>query len=247
MPGAAAKSLRMTAASPSRSSPLSHDSNTHIGFQRDAWQVLFQGSASGINTVEARCQGVGRFALRIPDESIGTRALPTCPDRRQQVAQQSGQPYLGFRYLELQPRHGPAGGGHLPTVVAVRISVRGAQGRDSLTGRMWKCGVLVSGPGELAPECWFTLRSAGIPVPDDRLLRHRIHTDADFAGPAPGEVGVIPGRSRRPLSGRCLCLSALGVMTTGAAATFLAPSATTGNVGEWTPAARRRFRVFTAF
>ena len=107
MPGAAAKSLRLTAASPSRSAPLSHDSNTHIGFQRDAWQVLFQGSASGVNTVEARCQGVGRFALRIPDESIGTRALPTCPDRRQQVAQQSGQSYLGFRYLELQPRHGP--------------------------------------------------------------------------------------------------------------------------------------------
>ena len=83
MPGAATKSLRMTAGSPSRSSPLSHDSNTQIGFQRDAWQVLFQGRASGVNTVEAQCQGVGRFALRIPDESTGTRALPTCPDRRQ--------------------------------------------------------------------------------------------------------------------------------------------------------------------
>ena len=122
----------------------------------------------------------------------------------------------------------------------------GAMGRDSWTGRMWKCGVLVSGPGELAPECWFTLRSAGIQVPDDRLLRHRIHADAGSAGPAPGEVGVIPGRSQRPLSGLCLCLSALGVMTKGAAATFLAPPATTGNVGEWTPAARRRFRVVTA-
>ena len=74
MPGAAAKSLRMTAASPSRSSPLSHDSNTQIGFQRDAWQVLFQGNASVVNAVEGEGQGVGRFALRIPDESTGTRA-----------------------------------------------------------------------------------------------------------------------------------------------------------------------------
>ena len=86
MPGAAAKSLRMTAASPSRSSPLSHDSNTQIGFQRDAWQVLFQGRASGINTVEARCQGVGRFALRIPDESTGTRASGPEHCRRVQIA-----------------------------------------------------------------------------------------------------------------------------------------------------------------
>ena len=50
-------------------------------------------------------------------------------------------------------------------------------------------------------------------------------------------AGVILGRSQRPWSGRCL--SALGVTTTGAAATSLAPSATTGNAGEWTPAARR--------
>ena len=144
MPGASAKSLRMTAAAPSRSSPLSHDSNTQIGFQRDAWQVLFQGSASGINTVEARCQGVGRFALRIPDESIGTRALRTCPDRRQQVAQQSGQPYLGFRYLELQPRHGPAGGGHLPTVVSVPDMGLGSDGSRFLSRQdveMWGVGL----------------------------------------------------------------------------------------------------------
>ena len=55
---------------------------------------------------------------------------------------------------------------------------------------MWQCGVLVSGPGELAPECWFTLRSAGIQVPDDRLLRHRIHADAGSAGPASLEPPV---------------------------------------------------------
>ena len=42
-------------------------------------------------------------------------------------------------------------------------------------------------------------------------------------------AGVIPGRSRMPLSGRSL--SALGVMTTGAAAASLAPSATTGTDG----------------
>ena len=86
MPGDAAKSLRMTAASPSRSSPLSHDSNTHIGSQRVAWQVLFQGSASVVDSVEARCQGVGRFALRIPDESIGTRASEPEHCRRVQIA-----------------------------------------------------------------------------------------------------------------------------------------------------------------
>ena len=90
MPGAAAKSLRMTAASPSRSSPLSHDSNTQIGFQRDAWQVLFQGSASGVNTVEARCQGVGRFALRMPGESVGIRASRPYSDGLQQLARAAG-------------------------------------------------------------------------------------------------------------------------------------------------------------
>ena len=42
-------------------------------------------------------------------------------------------------------------------------------------------------------------------------------------------AGVILGRSRRPLSGRCL--SPLGVRTIGAAATSLAPSATTGTEG----------------
>ena len=39
---------------------------------------------------------------------------------------------------------------------------------------------------------------------------------------------VILGPSRRPLSSRCRCLSNLGVMTTGAAAASLAPSATAG-------------------
>ena len=41
-------------------------------------------------------------------------------------------------------------------------------------------------------------------------------------------AGVIPGRSRRSLSSRCRCLSALGVTTTDAAAASLAPSATAG-------------------
>ena len=50
--------------------------------------------------------------------------------------------------------------------------------------------VLVSEPGELAPECWFTFLSAGIQVPDDRLLRHGIHTDAGSAGPASLEPHV---------------------------------------------------------
>ena len=40
---------------------------------------------------------------------------------------------------------------------------------------------------------------------------------------------VVPGRSRRPLSGRCL--SALGARTTGAAAASLAPSAAAGTDG----------------
>ena len=53
MPGAAAKSLRLIAASPSRSSPLTHDSNTHIGSQRVAWQVLVQDSASVGNAAQA--------------------------------------------------------------------------------------------------------------------------------------------------------------------------------------------------
>ena len=44
-------------------------------------------------------------------------------------------------------------------------------------------------------------------------------------------AGVILGRSQRPLSSHCRCLSALGVTAIGAAATSLAPSATTGTDG----------------
>ena len=44
-------------------------------------------------------------------------------------------------------------------------------------------------------------------------------------------AGVIPGRSRRSLSSRCRCLSALGVTTTDAAAASLAPSAAAGTDG----------------
>ena len=65
------------------------------------------------------------------------------------------------------------------------------------------------------------------PTPVGQVLLLGSHALAD----------VILGRSRRPWSGRCL--SALSVTTVGAAATSLAPSATAGNAGEWTPAARR--------
>ena len=44
-------------------------------------------------------------------------------------------------------------------------------------------------------------------------------------------AGVIPGRSRRPLSSRCRCLSARGVTTIGVAAPSLAPSAAAGTDG----------------
>ena len=44
-------------------------------------------------------------------------------------------------------------------------------------------------------------------------------------------AGMILGRSRRPLSSRCRCLSPLGVTTIGAAAQSLAPSATAGTDG----------------
>ena len=66
-------------------------------------------------------------------------------------------------------------------------------------------------PRELEPGSSFTSRDLGIEAMDDRLLHHYIHTDADGAGPAPGEpcvAGVILGQSRRPLSSRCRCLSA---------------------------------------
>ena len=74
-------------------------------------------------------------------------------------------------------------------------------GPDSWAGRMWICGVFVSGPGELAPECWLTTRDLGVEAMDDRLLHHCIHTGADVGGLLLGShalAGVIPGRSRRP-------------------------------------------------
>ena len=39
-------------------------------------------------------------------------------------------------------------------------------------------------------EVFFTSRDLGIEAMDDRLLHHYIHTDADVAGPAPGEPCV---------------------------------------------------------
>ena len=45
-------------------------------------------------------------------------------------------------------------------------------------------------PRELAPESSFTSRDLGIEAMDDRLLHHCIPTDADAAGPAPGEPCV---------------------------------------------------------
>ncbi len=77
---------------------------------------------------------------------------------------------------------------------------------------MWQCGEFVYEPGKLEPVRSFTSRNLGIEAVDDRLLHHCIHTDADGAGPAPGEprvgrrgpwakppaiVGPLPIRSRR--------------------------------------------------
>ena len=58
---------------------------------------------------------------------------------------------------------------------------------------MWQCGEFVAGPGESAPECWFTLRSAGILVRNDRFLHRRMHADADWAGPASLEPRIVQG------------------------------------------------------
>ena len=45
-------------------------------------------------------------------------------------------------------------------------------------------------PRELEPGSSFTSRDLRIEAMDDRLLHHCIHTDADAAGPAPGEPCV---------------------------------------------------------
>ena len=45
-------------------------------------------------------------------------------------------------------------------------------------------------PRELEPGSSFTSRDLGIEAMDDRLLHHCIPTDADVAGPAPGEPCV---------------------------------------------------------
>ena len=58
---------------------------------------------------------------------------------------------------------------------------------------MWQCGEFVAGPGESAQERWFTLRSAGILVRNDRFLHCRMHADADWAGPASLEPRIVQG------------------------------------------------------
>ena len=146
---------------------------------------------------------MGRFALCIPDGSDGTRALPPCSDRRWQVAGTAGQPYLVFRSLAFLLGMGqpPGGRRRSPTTGAPPDGrcgpawVRGALGRDPWAGRIWQCGEFVYEPRKLEPGCWFTSRNLGIEAMDDRLLHHCIHTDADVAGPAPGEPRVGRGDS----------------------------------------------------
>ena len=142
---------------------------------------------------------------------IAVSKLPSSP----------GQPYLGFRYLELQPRHGPAGGGHLPTVVSVRTWALGAMGpvipepagcgnvgcwspdpaswrrsvglQHGTRGlREWMNGCSAIDSFTIAFTSAFTPVSTPTPVGGLLLGNHAL-------------AGVIPGRSRRPLSGRSRC------------------------------------------
>ena len=45
----------------------------------------------------------------------------------------------------------------------------------------------VYNPRKLEPGCLLTSRDLGIEAMDDRLPRHRIHTDSDVAGPVSGD------------------------------------------------------------
>ena len=184
---------------------------------------------------------MGRFALCIPDGSDGTRALPPCSDRRWQVAGTAGQPYLGFWALAFLLRHGPATGKAAtgpPTQDAARRSFQSVHG----SAKRWDeipepAGCGNEGSSFTNRGSWH--RGVGLHHGTWGLIRWMIGCSTIAFTPAPvwqvlllgshASVGVILGRSRRPLSGRCL--SALGVMTTGAAAASLAPSATTGTGG----------------
>ena len=185
MPGAAAKSLRMTAASPSRSSPLSHDSNTQIGSQRVAWQVLFQGSASVVNSVEGEGQGVGRFALRIPDGKASEPehcrrvqiVVSKLPDCRVTVPGNSvfGSPPKAWASWgraapagRCWPDIGPRSAGER-CLSRQDVAMWGVRRRTGGVG----AGVLVY--VTVSRDSWYR---------NDRLLHHRMHADAGSAGPA---------------------------------------------------------------
>ena len=168
--------------------------------------------------------------------------MPPGSDRRWQVAGTAG-PYLGFWALAFLLRHGPATGKAAtgpPTQDAARRSFRSVHGSakrwdeipgpagcgnegSSFTNRgSWNRGV-GSHHGTWGLRRWMIGCStiAFTPIPMGQVLLPGSHALA----------GVILGPSRRPLSSRCRCLSALGVMTTGAAATSLAPSAAAGTDG----------------
>ena len=182
-----------------------------------------------------------RFALCIPAGSDGTRVLPPCSNRRWQIAGTAGQPYLVFRSLALLLRHGPATGRAATEPQnggAARRSLRSGYGSaerwDEIPG-LAGCG----NEGSSFTNRGSCHRGVGLHHGTWGLIRWMIGCSTIAFTPTPmcqvlllgnhASAGVIPGRSRRPLSGRCL--SALGARTTDAAATSLAPSATTGTDG----------------
>ena len=153
MPGCTIGSFRLTPASTSRSAPLSYGARAPPSSQRGSSspKVSSAGPASGQRqrgkrgpgvriTSETLCALYPCRKRRNPSiAAVFRSSLANCRDCRAAVPGLSvpGAP-LEARASHREGGDGTPKRGRRPTVVAVRIWVRGAMGRDSWAGRMWQ-------------------------------------------------------------------------------------------------------------
>ena len=208
-----------------------------VRVRRSKFKVLGEARVTTVvNPVEPRC-GRCRFtsAFQASTQRLASARIADLLDRRA-----CGVTAWVTEPVERSWEVGPRPAVHIAISMRCRTCHRGALG---LSSHGWQDGVPTGvpmkgvrlrteevGTGVLVyiPETWGLRRwmigcstIAFTPTPMGQVLLLGSHALA----------GVIPGRSRRPLSSCCRCLSALGVTTTDAAAASLAPSATAGADG----------------
>ena len=175
-------SLRLTAASTSRSASLSRATQAHpsshegVGVPTGCLAgPASMGNASVVDSVEGEGQGVRRFALRIPDEKrsepehcrrvqIAVSGLLELPGNHTWEFVIWNVPSRAGARLEGRHRRSPIRWAVPDGRLWPDVSIAGERrGEMSGPAEMWKCGEFVNRTrGSRRRSVWFTLRSAGL-------------------------------------------------------------------------------------